>query len=104
MCWFGRLGHRHSPPPIPPYPTKPQQSYQVVVGTGGPPAMAVGPYAGVDSHLRGLAGAAEGFGHSAIGGLHGEIYCVTSLAGKSLSLSSSSLLTLIRVYLWHLLS
>jgi hypothetical protein len=41
----------------------------------------VGPYAGVDIHLRGLAGAAEGFGSAAIGGLHGEVYHVTSLAG-----------------------
>jgi pectate lyase len=40
----------------------------------------VGPYAGVDIHLRGLAGAAEGFGSAAIGGLHGEVYHVTSLA------------------------
>jgi pectate lyase len=42
--------------------------------------MAVGPYAGVDSHLRGLASVAEGFGHSSIGGLNGELYHVTSLA------------------------
>lgn len=34
-------------------------------------------------HLpRGLAGAAEGFGHSSIGGLNGNIYHVTSLAGE----------------------
>ncbi|CAK9230054.1 unnamed protein product [Sphagnum troendelagicum] len=42
--------------------------------------MAVGPYAEVDNYLRGLAGAAEGFGNAAIGGLHGEVYYVTSLA------------------------
>jgi hypothetical protein len=61
----------------------------------------VGPYAGVDIHLRGLAGAAEGFGSAAIGGLHGEVYHVTSLAGifflhssSSSSSSSSSMLLL----------
>ncbi|CAM6022846.1 unnamed protein product [Sphagnum balticum] len=50
------------------------------VSAGGKPAMAVGPYAEVDNYLRGLAGAAEGFGNAAIGGLHGEVYYVTSLA------------------------
>lgn len=60
----------------------------------------VGPYAGVDIHLRGLAGAAEGFGSAAIGGLHGEVYHVTSLAGiffvhSSSSFSSSSMLLLL---------
>ena len=39
------------------------------------------PYADVDSTLRGLAGQAEGFGRFAIGGLHGAIHRVTTLAG-----------------------
>jgi pectate lyase len=39
------------------------------------------PYHGVDSTLRSLAGQAEGFGRHAIGGLHGEIYHVTTLEG-----------------------
>ena len=39
------------------------------------------PYLHVDSHLFGLSGKAEGFGSQAIGGLHGQIYHVTSLAG-----------------------
>lgn len=39
------------------------------------------PYAHVDSSLRALAAQAEGFGRSAIGGLHGSVYCVTNLAG-----------------------
>lgn len=37
------------------------------------------PYASVDSSLRALAGQAEGFGRSAVGGLHGPLYHVTSL-------------------------
>jgi hypothetical protein len=41
------------------------------------------PYLHIDSHLFGLSGQAEGFGFQAIGGLHGEIYHVTSLAGSS---------------------
>ncbi|PWA40623.1 hypothetical protein CTI12_AA561160 [Artemisia annua] len=38
------------------------------------------PYAHVDSSLKALAGQAEGFGRHAVGGFHGEIFCVTSLA------------------------
>ncbi|PIA38867.1 hypothetical protein AQUCO_02700219v1 [Aquilegia coerulea] len=38
------------------------------------------PYSHVDSCLRGLAAQAEGFGRLAIGGLHGPIYHVTTLA------------------------
>lgn len=37
------------------------------------------PYADADRTLRALAGAAEGFGRRAIGGLHGPLYRVTSL-------------------------
>ena len=40
------------------------------------------PYARVESTLRALAGQAEGFGRSAIGGLHGRLYHVTTLAGQ----------------------
>lgn len=40
------------------------------------------PYSHVDCSLRALAGQAEGFGRFAIGGLHGQIYHVTSLSGK----------------------
>lgn len=39
------------------------------------------PYAHVDVSLRALAGQAEGFGRCAIGGLHGALYHVTTLAG-----------------------
>ncbi|CAH2064074.1 unnamed protein product [Thlaspi arvense] len=38
------------------------------------------PYAEVDCSLRALAGRAEGFGRFAVGGLHGDLYVVTSLA------------------------
>lgn len=38
------------------------------------------PYAHVDRSLRALAGQAEGFGRFAIGGLHGPLYFVTTLA------------------------
>lgn len=72
MCWLCGLGRRGSRPL---HPTTPLQPEQHGVGT-----MAAGPYAGVDTYLRGLAGAAEGFGHSSIGGLNGNIYHVTSLA------------------------
>jgi len=39
------------------------------------------PYSDVDSDLRAMAGRAEGFGRNAIGGLHGSLYLVTTLAG-----------------------
>lgn len=39
------------------------------------------PYAHVERTLRGLAGQAEGFGRQAIGGLHGDVYHVTTLDG-----------------------
>lgn len=38
------------------------------------------PYADADYNLRSLAGRAEGFGRFAVGGLHGPLYYVTSLA------------------------
>lgn len=40
------------------------------------------PYADVDSSLKGMAGRAEGFGRSAVGGAHGPVHRVTSLAGN----------------------
>ncbi|KAL0426360.1 UNVERIFIED_CONTAM: Pectate lyase 2 [Sesamum latifolium] len=45
------------------------------------------PYGHVDSSLRALAGQAEGFGRFAVGGQHGDIYRVTTLAG-TIELSS----------------
>ncbi|KAH6755863.1 Pectin lyase-like superfamily protein [Perilla frutescens var. hirtella] len=38
------------------------------------------PYGHVDSSLRAVAGQAEGFGRIAVGGLHGAVYRVTTLA------------------------
>ncbi|CAA0829775.1 Pectin lyase-like superfamily protein [Striga hermonthica] len=38
------------------------------------------PYGHVDSSLRTLAGQAEGFGRFAVGGVNGDVYCVTTLA------------------------
>ncbi|KAG0496996.1 hypothetical protein HPP92_001687 [Vanilla planifolia] len=46
-------------------------------GCGGGMAL---PYALVDCSLRALSGQAEGFGRHALGGLHGPVYCVTTLA------------------------
>ncbi|KAF6134462.1 hypothetical protein GIB67_011888 [Kingdonia uniflora] len=61
------------------------------------------PYSHVDCSLRASAGQAEGFGRFAIGGLHGPVYCVTTLAGHpSLSLKNL-MLSLIRYELnWYL--
>ncbi|KAJ9539989.1 hypothetical protein OSB04_026495 [Centaurea solstitialis] len=38
------------------------------------------PYADIDSSLRAMAGRAEGFGRFAVGGAHGPLHSVTSLA------------------------
>lgn len=65
------------------------------------------PYAHVDSSLRALAGQAEGFGHCAIGGLHGPLYHVTTLAGHLHAfISSLYLFVYVFMYLgnskfWH---
>ena len=75
MCWFCGLGRRRSPPPFP-ASSQPQQQNTFAAGN-----MALGPYDKVDDYLRGLAGAAEGFGHSSIGGLNGKVYHVTTMAG-----------------------
>lgn len=48
---------------------------------GGTPRPAAGPpYMAADTSLRGLAGAAEGFGRKAVGGRDGPVYTVTTLA------------------------
>ncbi|OMP07749.1 Pectate lyase/Amb allergen [Corchorus olitorius] len=66
--------YKYGPPPPPlPQPQFPSSATQ--------PHMAHSlPYACVDASLRALAGQAEGFGRSAIGGLHGPLYHVTTLA------------------------
>ncbi|XP_071698567.1 uncharacterized protein [Rutidosis leptorrhynchoides] len=61
--------------------TPPSQSQiPVKMAAAAAAAAAAVPYANVDSTLRSLAGQAEGFGRFAIGGLHGEIYHVTTLS------------------------
>lgn len=91
-CCCGRKGdtknHRPSPsstpatlgPPFQP----PSQNWQGAGYFMPYSTMGVEPYGNVDRCMRALAGGAEGFGHSAIGGLNGEIYHVTSLAGTLL--------------------
>ena len=59
------------------------------------------PYGHVDSTLRALAGQAEGFGHRAIGGLHGSLYHVTSLAGHSLFVPLFCLYKIMCLCLWN---
>lgn len=58
-----------------------QNSPQMTSSTYPQPIMSL-PYAHVDSSLRALAGQAEGFGRFAVGGLHGSVYYVTTLAGN----------------------
>ncbi|OAY73567.1 putative LRR receptor-like serine/threonine-protein kinase [Ananas comosus] len=45
-----------------------------------PKILSTPPYAPADDGLRALAGQAEGFGRNTIGGLHGSVYHVTTLA------------------------
>lgn len=88
-----RTRHRHDTrPPTVPFPDKivPQAPHIPPPNYGPAPpdplstrngrVMGSLPYAHVDSALRSLAGQAEGFGRSAVGGLHGPLYRVTTLA------------------------
>lgn len=65
------------------------------------------PYSHVDSSLRALAAQAEGFGRLAIGGLHGPLYHVTTLAGNLnvfyLTPSFNSCTLLCKMYLFWVL-
>ena len=75
----GEYGAHDQPVPIDPFQTQKQQgSYSNIPSNNN---MVPLPYAQVDLTLRALAGQAEGFGHCAIGGLHGPLYHVTTLAG-----------------------
>ncbi|KAK1298371.1 putative pectate lyase 13 [Acorus calamus] len=67
-----RVTSSHSHPPLQPQPPLPPPTHH--------PFMAALPYSRADESLRSLAGHAEGFGRHAIGGLHGAVYHVTSLA------------------------
>ncbi|KAK1311913.1 Serine carboxypeptidase-like 14 [Acorus calamus] len=68
-----RVTSSYSHPPLQPQPPPPPPTHH--------PFMAALPYSRADESLRSLAGHAEGFGRHAIGGLHGAVYHVTSLAG-----------------------
>ena len=47
------------------------------------------PYGDADSTLRSIAGRAEGFGRFAVGGAHGPLHHVTSLAGITTSFQNN---------------
>lgn len=70
--YYGPPPYLHAPPPGP-------SSSQI--GNEAASRMSSLPYGHVDSSLRSLAGQAEGFGRFAVGGLHGPLYHVTTLAG-----------------------
>lgn len=94
-----RNDHNYSsssyPTPVPPYynygppPHQPQPQPQVPSSMTQPQMALSLPYTNVDFSLRALAGQAEGFGRFAIGGLHGPLYHVATLAGKVTRLSIS---------------
>ncbi|XVF76570.1 hypothetical protein PTKIN_Ptkin13bG0276300 [Pterospermum kingtungense] len=79
-----RYDHNYSgsyPTPVPPYYNYGQPPQPQVPSSTIQPQMALSlPYTNVDFSLRALAGQAEGFGRFAIGGLHGPLYHVTTLA------------------------
>lgn len=87
---YSATGHgKHHPHPpykydesVPKIPTQTSTSANVNMGL-------CLPYAHVDSTLRALAGQAEGFGRHAIGGLHGPLYHVKTLAGNLLKITGS---------------
>ena len=79
---------QHVQPPSYINPAQPQSATPFSVPPPSHPHLAAAnkmtslPYSHVDSCLRALASQAEGFGRCAIGGLHGPLYCVTTLAGS----------------------
>ncbi|KAL0375162.1 UNVERIFIED_CONTAM: putative pectate lyase 13 [Sesamum radiatum] len=73
-----KSGHQNHDPP-PPYKYGSHFEYSVPKIENSNMGLRL-PYCDVDSSLRGLAGKAEGFGRLAVGGLHGAVYCVTTLA------------------------
>lgn len=81
----GRCSGAHRKHPTPVYTTFPDTTAPASAFGRDPSNtvrtnMSCLPYAHVDSNLRALAGQAEGFGRLAIGGLHGPLYHVTTLA------------------------
>ncbi|KAH0635662.1 hypothetical protein KY290_038262 [Solanum tuberosum] len=69
---FSHSKHHHHNQQGPPFSLPTQQTHNTQMG------LAL-PYAHVDSNLRGLAGQAEGFGASSIGGRDGHVYQVVNL-------------------------
>ncbi|CAL1399172.1 unnamed protein product [Linum trigynum] len=85
----GHHRRQHNGGGQPPYPCPPpafmprpeDQAPPQQAASSGASNMATSlPYAHVDSALRSLAGQAEGFGRFAVGGFHGALHCVTTLA------------------------
>ncbi|KAI4349251.1 hypothetical protein L6164_009864 [Bauhinia variegata] len=83
----GHRKHRYplpqNPGPIyapPAHPQIPSSAYPSTTQSQSSSKMLSLPYAHVDSSLRALSGQAEGFGRFAIGGLHGPLHKVTTLA------------------------
>ncbi|KAL6138673.1 hypothetical protein ACLB2K_063952 [Fragaria x ananassa] len=76
-----RNGANHPVTASPPFKYQSSDHPQAHIPSSSKPIMAVSlPYSHVDSSLRALAAQAEGFGRLAIGGLHGPLYHVTTLA------------------------
>lgn len=69
---FSHSKHHHHNQQGPPFSLPTQQTHNTQMGLAS-------PYAHVDSNLRGLAGQAEGFGASSIGGRDGHVYQVVNL-------------------------
>ncbi|KAI5071299.1 hypothetical protein GOP47_0013550 [Adiantum capillus-veneris] len=72
LCSPRRSKQQWPQQPVPPHPTFPPPPIV-------PPPPHHLPYHNVDVHLQAIAGQAEGFGCHSVGGLHGEIYHVTTL-------------------------
>lgn len=78
-------GHRKNNAAPPPYYYAPNPGISAPAPLGNPNMGLRLPYGHVDSSLRAVAAQAEGFGRHAVGGLHGAVYRVTTLAGKESS-------------------
>lgn len=78
-----RKSRLNPPPPYDPSQFPPQHQNPPVASSSSMATTALSqplPYGHVDSSLRALAGQAEGFGRFSVGGLHGLLYHVTTLA------------------------
>lgn len=73
-------GRRNNPDPPRPSRFEPNSANSAPIGNSDMGLRF--PYGHGDRALRCLAGQAEGFGRFSVGGLHGAVYCVTTLEGK----------------------